>query len=188
MSDSEFETIVPLNNKTGGAKAKKPVQKRKSDAANRSDSEREWEEIDAGTKKVKKPRQAKSPRTTSGASKKKTASNPFDVFELFPDDEAFAKNCPTPDQLRSSITQRVADGLTRRAADLEGEFFLELRVYNTADIRSELAEHKWKKALLAVKAQINNDTPQWEYLQKLTKHLRTLFDDAEVTFFHNKKG
>ncbi|XP_047997745.1 uncharacterized protein LOC125235279 [Leguminivora glycinivorella] len=137
MSDSESETIVPLNNKTGGAKAKKPVQKRKSDAANRSDSEREWEEIDAGTKKVKKPRQAKSPtpRTTSGASKKKTASNPFDVFELFPDDEAFAKNCPTPDQLRSSITQRVADGLTRRAADLEGEFFLELRVYNTADIR-----------------------------------------------------
>jgi hypothetical protein len=123
-------------------------------------------------------------RNTTAASKKKEACNPF---ELFPEDKSLAQNYSEPDQLGSSITQRVADGMTRRAVDLEGAFFLELRVYNTDDIRSELAVEKWKKALLAVKAQIDTDSLQWEYLQKLTKHLKTLFDDADVKYFHNKK-
>ncbi|KAI8428758.1 hypothetical protein MSG28_007439 [Choristoneura fumiferana] len=141
----------------------------------------------AGDLKLKKAGQKRKPdaaRTTTAASKKKEAHHPF---ELFPEDESLAKNYSAQDQLGSSITQRVADGITRRAVDLEGAFFLELRVYNTDDIRSELKEEKWKKALLAVKAQIDTDTPQWEYLQKLSKHLKTLFDDADVKYFHNKK-
>lgn len=123
-------------------------------------------------------------RTIAAASKKKEAHHPF---ELFPEDESLVKNYSAQDQLGSSITQRVADGITRRAVNLEGAFYLELRVYNTDDIRSELKEDRWKKALLAVKAQIDTDTPQWEYLQKLSKHLKTLFDDADVKYFHNKK-
>lgn len=89
------------------------------------------------------------------ACKKGEAKNPFDVFGLFPDKNKTRKSAGT-DLLNSSITNRILNGTTKRTLTLKGNFFVELRVCNTADVLGELREERWKKDILAVKVQIDD--------------------------------
>lgn len=102
------------------------------------------------------------------------------MFDLFPESGSSSKNLPDP--LGSSITNRVANGVTKRACSLNGAYFVEMRVYATDDIRSELPTERWKKALLSLKAQIDVETPEWESLQKCIKNLKALFEEVDVKF------
>ncbi|XP_063369034.1 uncharacterized protein LOC134657418 [Cydia amplana] len=182
-SDSEFESIASISNTATGSKSnKEKSQKRKPDAS-WIESDGEFEET-TKQKKGKKTSKPKSTRTPSTAVPKKKASKNDNPFELFPEDEGLEASSAS--LLDSSIVQRVANGLTKRTLELDGAFFVELRVYKTDDVRRELPENRWKKALLSIKTQLDSDTPPWESLIKFTKHIKSLFKDTEAKFYLNK--
>lgn len=119
----------------------------------------------------------------TAAPKKKSSENLFDVFGLFPEESKSFTKSGESDLLESSIVNRIPNGVTKRARSLDGNFFVELKVYHTADIRGELRQDRWKKAVLAVKAQIDDDTDEWQSLQKFIKKLKILFEGVDVKFY-----
>ncbi|KAI8426935.1 hypothetical protein MSG28_014605 [Choristoneura fumiferana] len=138
---------------------------------------------DINITKVENPNQNKKPSTPSSAAPKKMETkNPFDVFGIFPE-EAHKPDGMGP--LESSITSRVPNGTTKRACTLNGDYFLELRVYNTADISGVLIQKRWKKAFVTLRAQIVDESDEWEALQTFIKKISALFKDADVKFYSN---
>ncbi|KAG7299657.1 hypothetical protein JYU34_016647, partial [Plutella xylostella] len=191
MSDSEFEypgVPVPVQL---SKKQKSPAgSKRKATTSSneaRSDSELEYPvqlsrkpKSPAGSKRKASSSNEEAARSTT---KKKPAG---DLFAIIRDAEKVAKTCPEQHQLGSSIVTRVASGHVRRAAPTEGEFYVELKVYNTVDAASTTSQERWKKALVTVRLQADQDTPHWEALQKFMKSVYTLFEDTEPTFYGEK--
>lgn len=105
------------------------------------------------------------------------------MFGIFPEDLHITPKPSVSKTLDSSITHKLPNGTTKRARVLKGDFFIELKVYNTEDIRGELPDQRWKKSLLAVKAQIDADSSQWESLEKFVKQVKKLFEDVDVKFY-----
>lgn len=84
----------------------------------------------------------------------------------------------------SVLYNRVANGQTRRTAQIDGSFYIELKVYNSADV-NEGGDDLWKKTLLWLKVRTDDDTPQWDRLQKFVRATSSLFDQSEATFYSN---
>lgn len=79
---------------------------------------------------------------------------------------------------------RVANGKLRRTAPyIEGDFYVEVKVYNKTDAASTTPLERWKKALVALKVQINKDTPQWDALQTFMRRVHVVFQDSEPVFY-----
>lgn len=89
-------------------------------------------------------------------------------------------------QLTSALTRRVADGVLRRTAQLPGDLFVELRLYNTNDIRGLDPKVRWEKALVALKYQLSADSQEVVQLHKFLKNCKDKFTD-EGTFYADKK-
>lgn len=67
--------------------------------------------------------------------------------------------------LRSWLTQRVAGGYTSQSDPTKvGEYFVELRVYNTREVEKIPANERWKHSLLSLKLGTNTDTRFWKAL------------------------
>lgn len=71
----------------------------------------------------------------------------------------------------------------RRTADVTGDFYVEVKVYNKAEVASTLREDRWKKASVALKVQLNRNTPQWDGLQVFMRRTHELFDNSEPVFY-----
>lgn len=103
------------------------------------------------------------------------------------DDEAAARPRATEDnRLQSVLSRRVADGVLRRAAYLEGNVFIEIKIYNVADIVGVDPKDRWEKAVLNLKYQGDSDAPEQASLKEVVKLCRKQFLD-EGKFFSNKK-
>lgn len=50
----------------------------------------------------------------------------------------------------STFQSRVANGVSRRVASASGEFYVDLKVYNTNDFTKYAPDERWKKALLTL--------------------------------------
>lgn len=116
-----------------------------------------------------------------------------DLFGLLSDeDETLAvensqrRGSAAHPQLDSSLTTKVANGSVRRAAPLDGAYYVEVRVYSTSDALKTLPAERYKKALLTAKVQLNTGTSEWHDLQKFMKSLKKLFEDREPVFYSNK--
>lgn len=109
----------------------------------------------------------------------------YDIFGILSEDEELPTASPQQGCLSSSLTNKVANGAVRRVADIEGDYFVELRVYHSRDatVRNE---DRWKKALLALKLQIDGDSVEWQHLQQFTKAAKRKFRDAEAKFYSDK--
>lgn len=94
--------------------------------------------------------------------------------------------CKEP-QLRSSYSKRVADGVVRRSVQLEGDLYLDLKLYQVADIKDVDPRKRYEKAVLALKYQANFDSPQLGLLRQLLKHCKSSFTE-EGFFFADKKN
>lgn len=81
---------------------------------------------------------------------------------------------------------RVATGNQRRVTDLTGEYYIDLKVYNTSDAVGSKPEERWKKALIRLKFLTNDGSPQWEYVDKLVRSAHELFEDNPPSFYANK--
>lgn len=94
--------------------------------------------------------------------------------------------CKTP-ELRSSYSKRVADGVVRRSIKLEGDLYLDLKLYQVADIKDVEPRKRYEKAVLALKYQADFNSPQLGLLRQLLKRCKTSFTE-EGFFFADKKN
>lgn len=141
-------------------------------------------------KSAKEPKKRKTTTKSSGPSRepKQKKSDPsssrsivpkpskFQLCNLFGDDEdaaviAEAKN----NALKSVLWRRVANGLLKRSEDLEGNLFVELRVYNKADIIDVDPRQRYWKAAVNLRYQVDESEPELQALQKFIKLAKTKF-------------
>ncbi|XP_063822980.1 uncharacterized protein LOC135088509 [Ostrinia nubilalis] len=112
---------------------------------------------------------------------KKTKS----LFSIINKDErASAKE--TTRSIASSFTSRVSSGQCRRTAVTSGEFYIDLKVYNTDDVKNVPPEERYKKALAAVKLQCGEQSQEWEALQRFISSAYVIFEECEPTYYSNK--
>ncbi|XP_028161966.1 uncharacterized protein LOC114353964 [Ostrinia furnacalis] len=181
MSDSEFESTFGGSSTSIIANPRKHTKKRKTaPTSSRSDSECETVQPAA----LKKKPVASRPRAPTKSS--------TDLFGLLSDeDESVAiENSQRlkvgRQQLDSSLTSKVANGVVRRTVPLEGAYYVEVRVYNTRDALKTPPADRYKKTLHTLKVQLNTETSQWRDLQKFMKTAKKLFEDREPIFYNNK--
>lgn len=87
----------------------------------------------------------------------------------------------------SSFTARVSSGQVRRTTTLDGDYFVDIKVYNTADWVGYKPEERYKKALSYVKIQTDINSPEWEALQRFLGLAFVRFEHSEPVFFKNTK-
>lgn len=105
------------------------------------------------------------------------------MIELFGKEEPQRKR--PIEKLTSSLTRRVADGTLRQVAELSGEFFVELKIYNTADICDVDPRQRWEKAVATLRMQLTPDSPEWDITKKLFAKGKNKFEE-EATFYADK--
>lgn len=86
----------------------------------------------------------------------------------------------------STFQSRVANGISRRVASVHGEFYIDLKVYNTTDFIKYPFDERWKKALLTLKLQSDQGSTQWSLLQKFVKGCHDVFKDSNAVFYADK--
>lgn len=79
--------------------------------------------------------------------------------------------------LSSYFVNRVANGNERRVINTGGDYLIDLKVYQTNDARNTDSQELWKKALVRIKFQTEDDTPQWRKLQSLVHSIDALCED-----------
>lgn len=130
-------------------------------------------------KEVKPP--AKRKVQQSAAAKKTEES--WRAFDSESEDETICKEA----QLKSSYSKRVADGVVRRSIQLEGDLYLDLKLYQVADIKKIDPRKRYEKAVLALKFQADFDSPELGVLRQLLKSCKRSFTEEGV-FFADKKN
>lgn len=108
-----------------------------------------------------------------------------DLFSIISKDEQASSSRETHRELASSFTSRVSSGQCRRVASTSGKFYIDLKIYNTDDVRTTPAEERYKKALASVKLQCTDHSREWEVLQDFLGRAYTIFEDSEPTYYSN---
>lgn len=73
-------------------------------------------------------------------------------------------------KLRSFINQRVATGYTSQTDPIKtGQYYFELRVYNTREAEKVDSTERWKRALVTLKLSTDDDTRVWKALTNLVQ-------------------
>lgn len=121
-------------------------------------------------KRTKKPTQ-KSPSTWQ--------------FDSDSDDEAVVRQAPDQ-RLQSVLTRRVADGVVRRTANLDGDIFVDIKIYQVPDILNIDPKDRWEHAILSLKYQGQSDAIELAPLKDVIKRCRGQFK-TEGKFFSSKK-
>lgn len=106
------------------------------------------------------------------------------MFDSESEDEALAKQ---PQQLASSYSKRVADGVVRRTAKLEGGLYLDLKLYQVEDILHVHPLKRHEKAVLALRLQADHDSPELTALQDLLRRCKKRFTEDGLFFKDNNK-
>jgi hypothetical protein len=81
----------------------------------------------------------------------------------------------------------VSAGTSRRSTITDGKFYIDLRVYNVDDFLKTNPEDRYKKALVAVKLQSNENSSEWNQLQKFMGEAFHIFEDCEPVYYTNSK-
>lgn len=98
-------------------------------------------------------------------------------WRLFDSDSEEESAARPPQQLRSSYTKRVADGVVRRSAVLEGGLYLDLKLYQVDDIKNIHPLKRHEKAVLALRFQADPDSPELTALQQLLQRCKRRFEE-----------
>lgn len=85
--------------------------------------------------------------------------------------------------LRSVLQRRVPGGKVCRYGQLSGDLFVDLKLYNVADISSIAPINRWEKALVSLKIQVDSNSPEVSYIKNALKICKKHFTE-EGTFYH----
>lgn len=73
----------------------------------------------------------------------------------------------------------------RRSGYLPGELYLDLKIYQVADIKNVHPLKRWEKAVLALKLQGDHESPEFAALRQLLKRSKLKFPE-EGMFFNDR--
>ncbi|XP_026737885.1 uncharacterized protein LOC113501078 [Trichoplusia ni] len=126
--------------------------------------------IESSHKRTTSTGKRKTPTKSAIISKK----NKTDIFGLRHErnDECDGSSTPV---LSTFFVTRLANGNERRTANTSGEYYIDLKVYQTNDARETDSQELWRKALLRLKLQTDGDTIQWRKLQAFVQSADELF-------------
>lgn len=86
--------------------------------------------------------------------------------------------------LRSFFSQRGSNAYTtQRDPTRAGEYYVELRVYNTKEVEGEPSDERWKRALITLKTCVDSDTAIWRSLSELVKAAREDFKKIQPIMY-----
>lgn len=115
-----------------------------------------------------------------------TVNKPKEGWRMIDSDSEDEQTCRTRvGVLRSSYSKRVADGVVRRSAQLSGDLYIDLRVYQVDDIKSVDLKKRYEKAALHLNYQTEHDAPEVDILTKFLKRCKTQFRE-DGWFFADK--
>ncbi|XP_049871199.1 uncharacterized protein LOC126370404 [Pectinophora gossypiella] len=154
-----------------------PRQKKKESKLS-SSAKRTAVESDGETPRAKKKL---VPKRKCSAVKK--PGEEWRVIDSESEDEEVIKR--SKNALQSSYSKRVADGTVRRTAKLNGDLFVELKLYQVADIRHVDVRKRYEKAVLSLKYQADHNAPELQLLQQFLKKCKPKFG-TEGYFFADK--
>lgn len=106
----------------------------------------------------------------------------YDIFGL---SHGSGENEESEKKTVSYFVNKVANGNERRTASLVGSYVLDLKLYHVNDIQNTESKDVWRKALVRVKVQTQDDTELWKSLQKLVTSIDKNFLD-EPQFYSDK--
>lgn len=119
---------------------------------------------------------ASTSRTSATASTRATSGGKFTLTELFGEEEDATTIAEAKvNLLKSVLWRRVAGGLLKRSEDLEGNLFVELRVYNKADIINVKAHQRYWKAAVNLRYQVDDSAPELDALHTFIKLAKAKF-------------
>lgn len=117
--------------------------------------------------------------------KKKT-----DIFSLIKSEERASTSTSTQGGFvatTSSFTTRVSGGQSRRTTPItEGDFYVEVKLYNLFDVQNTPPEERFKKALTSVKLRLGDDCREWDTLQEFLITAFKLFKNSNPTKFSDR--
>lgn len=151
-------------------KSKESAKKRKSSASNEQPKKKKSDQPSTNSGK-KQSTSTKPTPVASGSKQKYLLSDLFGVDE----DAHIIQEAKQKQKLESVLWRRVANGLLKRSEDLEGNLFIELRVYNKSDIINVDARNRYWKAAVNLRYQVNDSEPELEALYKFIKLVKAKF-------------
>lgn len=81
----------------------------------------------------------------------------------------------------------MSAGSCRRTAITDGKFLIDLKLYNIDDYQKSDPEERYKKALASIKLQCNENSTEWNQIQKFLGQAFNIFEDSEPVYFNNYK-
>lgn len=106
--------------------------------------------------------------------------------------DELGKNSGTGEQLRplqaallkSFFSQRGSGAhTTQRDPARSGEYYIELRVYNTQEVEHEPNDERWKRALITLKTCTDTDTVIWRSLSNFVKAAKEDFKKIQPIMY-----
>lgn len=86
--------------------------------------------------------------------------------------------------LRSFFSQRGSKAYTtQRDPTRSGEYFIELRVYNTQEAEQEPNDERWKRALVTLKTCTDTDSAIWRSVSTLVKAAKEDFKNIQPVMY-----
>lgn len=104
--------------------------------------------------------------------------------ELFGDEEI---QTPQQQPLYSSLTRYLPTGTLRTAEVLTGEFFVEVRVFDSAAIQHLSYAKRYEEVQAVLRLQLSANDPQWGLIKELFKEGKKRFKKEAVFYAKEKK-
>lgn len=137
------------------------------------------------TKKPKKTSRSSSKKNTKEVTplpKGRSSSSHRLTTDLFGEEEVVVNS----KALNSVLWRRVAGGAVRRTEELEGDLFVEVRVYDTKEITGVDPRQRYWKAAVNLRAQIDSEGKDYDLLSTFLKAVNKKFSH-EGAFFSDKQ-
>lgn len=149
-------------------------------------------------RKTKRERSSKSSEDQPSRPKKsKTIISPVTLparvtaKELFGEDSGNEESVtPTPRSyktgnippLYSYFTRRMAKGYSRQISETkEGKYYVEVKIYNTEEIKKILPINRWRSAITTIKTKLDDSKESWVHLKEFVKSTQNDFKNCAIT-------
>ncbi|XP_047989167.1 uncharacterized protein LOC125233780 [Leguminivora glycinivorella] len=196
MSDSECSVYTRTPSPEPKKIATKNIKKRKSSSAARSEVETENRRVlhsSSPTPCAQKKKTTKKARTSTSENKNVGSSSSkkspeTDIFKIIREEEKITSEGSSKTvKTTSSFTSRVSTGSSRRTTITDGNFFIDLKVYNINDYQKSEPEERYKKALASVKLQCQENSSEWNQIQTFLGQAFNIFGECEPVYYNNYK-
>lgn len=122
----------------------------------------------------------KSVKCTTGSTSRITSADLFgeDSDEVSKTSTTSVRNGTVP-PLYSYFTKRDVKGFTRQISETkQGKYYVELKIYNTEEIKKIMPINRWRYAITTIKTKIDTDKESWQHIKDFVTFTRRDFKNC----------